>query len=102
MNACGGKESAEWVDLCCMRDEVLPDGLGVYGAPGRGVAGRRMPVEQSTVPTSTRIGVVDPQRVLSETNVGKKAKDMLASFAKIGRRSSSWKKKNCAEWKKIS
>ncbi len=36
----------------------------------------------STVPTSTRIGVVDPQRVLSETNVGKKAKDMLASFAK--------------------
>ncbi|MBA2486855.1 MAG: OmpH family outer membrane protein [Nitrospira sp.] len=37
---------------------------------------------QSTLPASTRIGVVDPQRVLSETNVGKKAKDMLASFAK--------------------
>ena len=36
----------------------------------------------ATVPTSTRIGVVDPQRVLSETNAGKKAKDMLASFAK--------------------
>ena len=36
----------------------------------------------STVPTSTRIGVVDPQRVLSDTNAGKKAKDMLASFAK--------------------
>ncbi len=36
----------------------------------------------STVPASTRIGVVDPQRVLSETNVGKKAKEMLASFAK--------------------
>lgn len=36
----------------------------------------------STVPASTRIGVVDPQRVLSDTNAGKKAKDMLASFAK--------------------
>ncbi len=37
---------------------------------------------RSTVPASTRIGVVDPQRLLSETNVGKKAKEMLASFAK--------------------
>jgi outer membrane protein len=36
----------------------------------------------STVPPSTRIGVADPQRLLSETNVGKKAKEMLASFAK--------------------
>jgi outer membrane protein len=36
----------------------------------------------STVPTSTRIGVLDPQRVLGETNAGKRAKDMLASFAK--------------------
>ena len=36
----------------------------------------------STLPASTRFGVVDPQRVLSETTVGKKAKDMLASFAK--------------------
>ena len=36
----------------------------------------------STVPASTRIGVVDPQRILAETNAGKKAKDMLASFAK--------------------
>ncbi len=36
----------------------------------------------STVPTSTRIGVVDPQRLLIETNAGKRAKDMLASFAK--------------------
>jgi outer membrane protein len=36
----------------------------------------------STGPASTRIGVVDPQRVLGETNAGKKAKDMLASFAK--------------------
>ncbi|MCC2640289.1 MAG: putative Outer rane chaperone Skp precursor [Nitrospira sp.] len=36
----------------------------------------------SMVPTSTRIGVVDPQRVLNETNAGKKAKEMLASFAK--------------------
>ena len=36
----------------------------------------------STVPTSMRIGVVDPQRVLGETNAGKKAKEMLASFAK--------------------
>ncbi|HVG02438.1 MAG TPA: OmpH family outer membrane protein, partial [Nitrospira sp.] len=36
----------------------------------------------STVPSSTRIGVADPQRLLSETNVGKKAKEMLASFAK--------------------
>ena len=37
---------------------------------------------QSTVPTSMRLGVVDPQRVLGETNAGKKAKEMLASFAK--------------------
>ena len=36
----------------------------------------------STMPPSTRIGVADPQRLLSETNVGKKAKEMLASFAK--------------------
>ncbi|HVG02500.1 MAG TPA: OmpH family outer membrane protein [Nitrospira sp.] len=36
----------------------------------------------STTPSSTRIGVADPQRLLSETNVGKKAKEMLASFAK--------------------
>lgn len=36
----------------------------------------------SVVPSSTRIGVVDPQRILSETNVGKKAKEMLSSFAK--------------------
>ncbi|MCE7975783.1 MAG: OmpH family outer membrane protein [Nitrospira sp. NTP1] len=36
----------------------------------------------STVPTSTRVGVVDPQRILGETNAGKRAKDMLASFAK--------------------
>ena len=37
---------------------------------------------QSTVPTSMRLGVVDPQRGLGETNAGKKAKEMLASFAK--------------------
>ena len=37
---------------------------------------------QSTVPTSMRLGVIDPQRVLGETNAGKKAKEMLASFAK--------------------
>ncbi len=36
----------------------------------------------STVPASTRIGVVDPQRILADTNAGKRAKDMLASFAK--------------------
>ena len=36
----------------------------------------------STMPPSTRIGVGDPQRLLCETNVGKKAKEMLASFAK--------------------
>ncbi|MBA5875680.1 MAG: hypothetical protein GDA66_14175 [Nitrospira sp. CR1.2] len=37
---------------------------------------------QSSGPASTRIGVVDPQRILGETNAGKRAKDMLASFAK--------------------
>lgn len=37
---------------------------------------------QSAGPASTRIGVVDPQRILGETNAGKRAKDMLASFAK--------------------
>jgi len=37
---------------------------------------------QTTGPPSTRIGVVDPQRILSETNAGKKARDTLASFTK--------------------
>ncbi len=37
---------------------------------------------QATGPAVTRIGVVDPQRILGETNAGKRAKDMLASFAK--------------------
>ncbi len=37
---------------------------------------------QPTAPAVTRIGVVDPQRILGETNAGKRAKDMLASFAK--------------------
>ncbi|HET9961211.1 MAG TPA: OmpH family outer membrane protein [Nitrospiraceae bacterium] len=36
----------------------------------------------TSVATAARIGVVDPQRVLNETNVGKKAKDALASFTK--------------------
>jgi outer membrane protein len=38
--------------------------------------------DKSTVPTSTRIGVVDPQRILNETNAGKRAKELLASFTK--------------------
>jgi outer membrane protein len=33
-------------------------------------------------PPVTRVGVVDPQRVLNETNVGKKARETLASFTK--------------------
>lgn len=37
---------------------------------------------QQVAPAATRIGVVDPQRILGETNAGKKAKDLLASFAK--------------------
>ncbi len=37
---------------------------------------------QTAGPPSTRIGVVDPQRILSETNAGKKARDTLASFTK--------------------
>ena len=37
---------------------------------------------RQTGPSSTRIGVVDPQRLLNETNAGKKARDMLASFTK--------------------
>jgi len=37
---------------------------------------------QTAGPPSTRIGVVDPQRILSETAAGKKARDTLASFAK--------------------
>jgi outer membrane protein len=36
----------------------------------------------ASVPAASRIGVVDPQRVLNETAVGKKAKDALASFTK--------------------
>lgn len=37
---------------------------------------------QSSVSPAMRIGVVDPQRLLNETNAGKKAKDMLAAFTK--------------------
>jgi outer membrane protein len=33
-------------------------------------------------PPVTRVGVVDPQRVLNETNAGKKARETLASFTK--------------------
>lgn len=33
-------------------------------------------------PPVTRIGVVDPQRVLNETSAGKKARETLASFTK--------------------
>lgn len=40
-----------------------------------GCAGTEMKVEG-------KIGVIDPQRLLSETNAGKKAKDNLASFQK--------------------
>ena len=36
----------------------------------------------SAGPSATRIGVVDPQRVLNETNAGKKARDILSSFTK--------------------
>ena len=37
---------------------------------------------QSTGPSGGSIGVVEPQRVLSETDAGKKAMESLASFAK--------------------
>jgi outer membrane protein len=37
--------------------------------------------EQGSAPV-TRVGVVDPQRILNETNAGKKARDTLASFTK--------------------
>ncbi|MGD9726825.1 MAG: OmpH family outer membrane protein [Nitrospiraceae bacterium] len=33
-------------------------------------------------PPVTRVGVVDPQRILNETNAGKKARETLASFTK--------------------
>lgn len=35
-----------------------------------------------TVPANVRVGVVDPQRLFNESNAGKKAKDVLASFSK--------------------
>ncbi len=36
----------------------------------------------TAVPSAVRVGVVDPQRVLNDTNVGKKAKEALSSFTK--------------------
>ena len=44
------------------------------------LGGCRGPAEG--VKSDARIGVVDPQRILSETSAGKKAKDNLASFSK--------------------
>jgi outer membrane protein len=37
---------------------------------------------EPTGPPATRVGVVDPQRILNETNAGKKARETLASFTK--------------------
>ena len=64
-----GLKGAGWAGCCAA---LLAAALVVGGCRS----------SHSTVPTSTRIGVVDPQRLLSETTVGKKAKDLLASFAK--------------------
>jgi Outer membrane protein len=64
-----GPRGAGWAGLCVV---LLAAALLAGGCRSN----------NSTVPTSTRIGVVDPQRVLNETNAGKKAKDMLASFTK--------------------
>ncbi|MCS6317374.1 MAG: OmpH family outer membrane protein [Nitrospira sp.] len=64
-----GSRGAGWVGSCLVVVAVtVLLGGGRFG--------------QSTVPTSMRLGVVDPQRVLGETNAGKKAKEMLATFAK--------------------
>ncbi len=64
-----GSRGAGWVGSCLV---VLAVALLLGGCR----------FGQSTVPTSMRLGVVDPQRVLGETNAGKKAKEMLATFAK--------------------
>ena len=66
---CSGLRRAGWAGMCLA---LLTLSVLVGGCRSN----------HSTVPTATRIGVVDPQRVLSDTNAGKKAKDMLASFAK--------------------
>ena len=66
---CSGSRRAGWAGMCLA---LLTLSVLVGGCRSN----------HSTVPTATRIGVVDPQRVLSDTNAGKKAKDMLASFAK--------------------
>ncbi|MBD0316320.1 MAG: OmpH family outer membrane protein [Nitrospiraceae bacterium] len=44
------------------------------------LAGCRGPANE--VKIDARIGVIDPQKVLNETNSGRKAKDNLASFSK--------------------
>ena len=64
-----GAQGAGWNGLCLALLTIMLLAGGCRSNP-------------STVPTSTRIGVVDPQRILSETSAGKRAKDMLASFAK--------------------
>src|SRR5688500_17229010 len=83
------RESASGKGIVGMGGHMFPAGLKYAGYAGCCVVllaatfvvgGCRS--NPSTVPSSTRIGVVDPQRILSETNVGKKAKEMLASFAK--------------------
>jgi outer membrane protein len=50
----------------------LVDGLGGCAGTSVGQAG----------PSGSRIGVVDPQKVLNETEAGKKAKDSLNTFMK--------------------
>ena len=53
---------------------------GVPGAAGDRARARRLPFRSTVAPAATRIGVVDPQRILGETNAGK-AKGPVASFA---------------------
>ena len=69
-----GLRGAGWSGLCLALLTVSLLSVSLLAAGCRS--------NPSTVPTSTRIAVVDPQRILGETNAGKRAKDMLASFAK--------------------
>lgn len=51
--------------------------LAVLGPSLGGCAG-----SSSVAKVEGKVGVIDPQKILNETNAGKKAKDVLASFSK--------------------
>jgi outer membrane protein len=79
----GGSEGARVTRRTARRPEWIGALLMMWGAAAAvfAVAGGCTSA-QSSGPPVTRVGVVDPQRMLNETNAGKRARDILSSFTK--------------------